>query len=302
MVILELLINALIAGILLGGFFAALSIGLSICFGLLDTVNIAHPTFIVAAAFCTFILNANFGIDPILAGVIITPLFFVLGLAIYSAYYQFFEKTSAVALRGLAFFFGLLFITEVVLIMVFGVDHRLVNAPYIGESFSAMVAGMQFSIPYRLLVAFVVAGILTLGLQLFLDRSFFGRATRAVHQDMMALSLMGVDPVTVKRIAFAIGLGTCGIAGALMIIVIPIEPAVGRLFIGNVFAIVVLGGLGSISGTLIAAMILGIAESLVSTFAGPSWAPAVACFARGARPWYSRSVLISAMNFGRSPS
>ncbi len=275
MVILELLINALIAGILLGGFFAALSIGLSICFGLLDTVNIAHPTFIVAAAFCTFILNANFGIDPILAGVIITPLFFVLGLAIYSAYYQFFEKTSAVALRGLAFFFGLLFITEVVLIMVFGVDHRLVNAPYIGESFSAMVAGMQFSIPYRLLVAFVVAGILTLGLQLFLDRSFFGRATRAVHQDMMALSLMGVDPVTVKRIAFAIGLGTCGIAGALMIIVIPIEPAVGRLFIGNVFAIVVLGGLGSISGTLIAAMILGIAESLVSTFAGPSWAPAV---------------------------
>ena len=219
MIILELFINAMIAGVLLGGFFAALSIGLSICFGLLDTVNIAHPTFIVAASFCTFILN-GFGIDPILAGIIITPLFFVLGWLIYSAYYQFFEKTSAVALRGLAFFFGLLFITEVVLIMVFGVDHRLVNAPYIGESFSALIAGMQFSVPYRLLVAFVVAGILTLGLQLFLDRSFFGRATRAVHQDMMALSLMGVDPVTVKRIAFAIGLGTCGIAGALMIMIV----------------------------------------------------------------------------------
>ena len=275
MIILELFINALISGILLGGFFAALAIGLSICFGLLDTVNIAHPTLVVAGAFCTFILNVNFGIDPILAGVIITPLFFALGWSIYSLYYQFFERTSAVALRGLAFFFGLLFITEVILIMAFGVDHRLVTAPYIGKSLSGVFAGIEVSVPYRLLTAFVVAGALTLGLQAFLDRSFFGRATRAVHQDMMALSLMGVDPVTVKRIAFGIGLGTCGIAGALVIIVIPIEPAVGRLFIGNVFAIVVLGGLGSIRGTLIAAMILGIAESLVSTFSSPSWAPAV---------------------------
>lgn len=275
MVFLELLINALIAGILLGGFFAALSIGLSICFGLVDTVNIAHPTFVVAAAFCTFLLNDSFGIDPILAGIIITPFFFALGWVVYSAYYQFFEKSSAEALRGLAFFFGLLFITEVVLIMVFGVDHRLVNAPYIGKSFVTGLAGVEVSVPYRLLAAFVVAGIMTLGLQMFLNRSFFGRAARAVHQDMMALSLMGADPVTVKRITFSIGLATCGMAGALMIIVIPIEPAVGRIFIGNVFAIVVLGGLGSISGTLVAAMILGVAESMVSTFFGPSWAPAV---------------------------
>ena len=272
---LELLINALIAGILLGGFFAALSIGLSICFGLLDTVNLAHPTLIVAAAFCTFLLNDVLGLDPILAGVIITPVFFIFGWLIYTAYYQFFEKNSAEALRGLAFFFGLLFITEVILIMVFGVDHRLVNAPYIGKSLGFDMGSVDVSIPYRLLVAFIVAAIMTLGLQMFLDRSFFGRATRAVHQDMMALSLMGVNPVTIKRIAFALGLATCGLAGALMIVVIPIEPAVGRLFIGNVFAIVVLGGLGSISGTLIAAMILGIAESLVSTFFGPSWAPAV---------------------------
>ncbi len=275
MVFLELLINALIAGLLLGGFFAALSIGLSICFGLLDTVNIAHPTLIVAAAFVTYILNADLGIDPVLAGVIITPLFFAIGWVIYSAYYQFFERTSAEALRGLAFFFGLLFITEVVLIMVFGVDHRLVKAPYIGESLSADIVGLNVSVPYRLLTAFVVAGIMTVGLQIYLDRTFFGRAARAVHQDMLALSLMGVDPVHVKRMAFSIGLATCGLAGALMIIVIPIEPAVGRLFIGNVFAIVVLGGLGSISGTLVAAFILGIAESVVSTFFGPSWAPAV---------------------------
>tara|TARA_B110000014_G_C20051540_1_gene547042 strand:+ start:192 stop:1088 length:897 start_codon:yes stop_codon:yes gene_type:complete len=271
----ELLLNAIVAGILLGGFFAALSIGLSICFGLLDTVNIAHPTIIVGAAFCTFLLNDMLGIDPILAGLILTPVFFLLGLGIYSLYYQFFEKQSAEALRGLAFFFGLLFIAEVLMIMAFGVDHRLVSAPYIGNSFTTILAGMEFSIPYRLLAAFVVASAMTIGLQVFLSKSFFGRATSAVHQDGMALSLMGVDPVMVKRVAFAIGLATCGLAGALMIIIIPIEPAVGRFFIGNVFAIVVLGGLGSISGTLVAAFILGIAESVVSTFFGPSWAPAV---------------------------
>ena len=271
----ELFINALISGVLLGGFYAALAIGLSICFGLLDTVNIAHPTLIVAGAFCTYVLNSTFGLDPVIAGILLTPVFFVIGFAIYSAYYQFFERVSAEALRGLAFFFGLMFITEVILILVFGVDHRLVDAPYIGESINATVAGMHLSVPYRLLSAFLVAIVTTVGLQIYLDRTFFGRAARAVHQDMMALSLMGVDPVYVKRIAFSIGLSTCGVAGALMIIVIPIEPAVGRVFIGNVFAIVVLGGLGSISGTLVAAFILGIAESIVSTFFGPSWAPAI---------------------------
>jgi branched-chain amino acid transport system permease protein len=86
---------------------------------------------------------------------------------------------------------------------------------------------------------------------------------------------MGVDPIKVKRIAFALGTATAGIGGALMIIVLPIEPSVGRLYIGNVFAIVVLGGLGSISGTLVAAIIIGVAESIVATFFGPSWAPAV---------------------------
>ena len=100
-------------------------------------------------------------------------------------------------------------------------------------------------------------------------------AVRAVAQDMMALRLMGVDPIRVKRIAFALGVATAGIGGALMIIVLPIEPSVGRLYIGNVFAIVVLGGLGSISGTLLAAVIIGIAESIVATFFGPSWSPAV---------------------------
>ena len=268
----ELLINALVIGILLGGFYAALSIGLSISFGLLDIVNIAHPAFIILGAFVCFIFNSHYGFDPILVGIVFSPIFFMLGTLIYRIYYGSFEKTGAEALRGLAFFFGVMFIIEVILIMSFGVDFQMVQAEYI--DYKAQFGDID--IPFRMFVPFVIAMIMTLGLQYFSSRTFFGRAMQAVAQDPLALRLMAIDPARIKRIAFGISLATCSIAGALLVIVIPIEPSVGRLYIGQVFAIVVLGGLGSQSGTLIAAMLLGLLESLITTFFGPSWSPAVA--------------------------
>ena len=268
----DLLINAIVIGILLGGFYAALSIGLSISFGLLNIVNIAHPAFIIFGAFICFIFNSHYGLDPILVGIIFSPAFFLLGTLIYRLYYERFEKTGAEALRGLAFFFGLMFIIEVILIMSFGVDFQMVQADYIDYVATFGVV----DIPFRMFVPFIFAMAMTIGLQLFSSRTFFGRAMQAVAQDSLALRLMGIDPVRIKRIAFGISLATCSIAGALLVIVIPIEPSVGRLYIGQVFAIVVLGGLGSQSGTLIAAMLLGLVESLITTFLGPSWSPAVA--------------------------
>ena len=268
----DLLINAIVIGILLGGFYAALSIGLSISFGLLNIVNIAHPAFIIFGAFICFIFNSHYGLDPILVGIIFSPAFFLLGTLIYRLYYERFEKTGAEALRGLAFFFGLMFIIEVILIMTFGVDFQMVQADYIDYVATFGVV----DIPFRMFVPFIFAMAMTIGLQLFSSRTFFGRAMQAVAQDSLALRLMGIDPVRIKRIAFGISLATCSIAGALLVIVIPIEPSVGRLYIGQVFAIVVLGGLGSQSGTLIAAMLLGLVESLITTFFGPSWSPAVA--------------------------
>jgi branched-chain amino acid transport system permease protein len=114
------------------------------------------------------------------------------------------------------------------------------------------------------------------GLQIYLSRTFTGRAIMAVAQDQLALRLMAADPIRIKRIAFGISIATTSLAGAFLIIIQPIEPSVGREYIGRVFAIAVLGGLGSLPGTIIGAMLLGIAESLTSTFYGPSWAPAVA--------------------------
>ena len=112
-------------------------------------------------------------------------------------------------------------------------------------------------------------------LLLFLKRTFIGRAIMAVAQDQLALRLMARDPVKIKRIAFAISIATAAMAGAFLIIIQPVEPSVGREYIGRVFAICVLGGLGSLTGTLIGAMLLGIVESITATFYGPSWAPAV---------------------------
>lgn len=268
----ELFVNAVVAGVLLGGFYAAVALGLSIVFGRLDIVNIAHPAFVIIGSYVAFIMNERYMLDPILSSLIFLPVFFLLGVGMYRLYYVCFERTGQESLSGLAYFFGIMFIIEVLLILYYGVDYRNVQAPYIGETLFLGFLGL----PYRMLVPFITAAILTGVVYLYLSKTFLGRAILAVSQDRLALQLMGANPVKVKQWAFGIGIATAAVAGALLIIIQPIEPSVGRLYIGRVFAIVILGGMGSISGTFFAALIIGIAESLVATFIGPSWAPAVA--------------------------
>ena len=268
---LELFLNAVVAGILLGGFYAAVALGLSITFGQLDIVNIAHPAFVIIGSYTAFIMNEHFGLDPLLIGVLFTPIFFIFGMGLYRFYYVSFERTGQESLSGLAFFFGIMFIIEVILILAYGVDYRLVEADYIGET----IHFGFISIPYRMLVPFLAAAGMTGAVYLYLSKTFTGRAILAVAQDRLALQLMGADPVKIKQIALGIAIATTAIAGALLIIIGPVEPSVGRLYIGRVFAIVILGGMGSISGTIIAALMIGIVESIVATFYGPSWAPAV---------------------------
>jgi branched-chain amino acid transport system permease protein len=268
---LDLLLEAVIGGVLLGCFYAAVSMGLSLAFGLLDVPHIAHPAFVILGAYGAWLL-AQHGVDPLLAGALLTPVFFIGGLAVYRFYHAVFERRGTDAgLRGLAFFFGVAFIVEVVLILIFGVDQRMVEAAYIGKSI--VLADMR--IPMRMLVAVAVALLLTLTLTVYLSKTFTGRAVKAVAQDEAALALMGADPVRIKQWAFGIATATCALAGALMVIVGPVEPGLGRLYIGRTFCVAVLAGLGSMPGTLAAGIILGVAESVVLTSLGTSWAPAV---------------------------
>ena len=208
----DLLLNALVAGLLLGGFYAAVTVGISISFGILDIVNIAHPAFIIVGSYVAYIVNSRFG-----------------------------------------------------------VDYRYVSAPYIDKSYTFGL----IQLPMRMVVPCVMSLLMLALLQLFLTKTFLGRAIMAVAQDQQALRLMAADPVKIKRVAFAVSIATCSLAGACLIIIQPVDPSIGRDYIGRVFAICVLGGLGSLPGTLIGAMLLGLVESFTSTFYGPSWAPAV---------------------------
>ena len=269
---LDLWLGAIVLGVLLGCFYAAVSVGLSLSFGLLDVPHVAHPAFLVLASYGVYVLNDRYELDPLLAGLAITPLFFLLGLFAYRLYHETFERRGTdAAVRGIAFFFGIAFIVEVLIILQFGVDQRSVTAPYIGRSWRVG----DLRIPYRQLVAFAVALSLTAVLTLYLSRTFMGRAIRAVAQDEVALRLMGADPLKVKQWAFGIATAVLGVAGALLIIVAPVDPILDRAYIGRTFCVVVMAGLGSMSGTLVAAIILGVAETIVLTLFGASWAPAI---------------------------
>src|SRR5438094_6869871 len=183
----DLLANAIVAGMLLGGFYAAVSLGVSLTFGLLDIVNIAHPAFVILGAYAAYVMNSSYGLDPILTGVLLTPVFYGLGAGVYRVYYATFERRGEESLRGLVFFFGLLFIIEVSLSMRFGVDYRMAQAGYVGKSIDL---GGGVGVAYRYLVPCLVGLAMTLTLYVFLGRTFYGRAIMAVSQDQGALRLM----------------------------------------------------------------------------------------------------------------
>lgn len=268
---LDLLFEAVLFGVLLGSFYAAVSLGLSVSFGLLDVPYVAHPAVLILGSYCTYLVSQT-GVDPILAGILLMPLFFGLGVLIYRFYYETFERRGSEAgVRGLAFFFGLAFIIEVCLILTFGVDQRTVRASYIGSSWEVG----EYRLPYRMIVAFVIALLLTFTLTQYFSKTFIGRAIKAVGQDEGALRLMGVNPVFIKQTAFGIATAVNALAGAMLIVVGPVDPSMDRIYIGRTFCVVVLAGLGSMSGTLVAGLVLGVSESIVLMTLGASWAPAV---------------------------
>src|ERR1700680_4279881 len=166
-----LVLNAIIAGLLLGGFYAAVSVGISISFGMLDVVNIAHPAFIILGSYIAYIVNDRMGLDPIAVSVVLSPLFFALGMLLYRIYYLCFEKRGQESLRGLAFFFGILFITEVALVLIFGVDYRMVRTAYSETTWR--LGPVDF--PMRLVVPFLVSMAMVIGVQFLLRHTFFVR-------------------------------------------------------------------------------------------------------------------------------
>ena len=271
MINLHLLVGALVSGLLLGAFYAAIASGLALVFGVLEIPNLAHPAVVVAAAMLVHTMN-GWGLDPILAGVLLSPAFFVAGALFYRLYrYAFEARGTPDPLRSFSLFFGLSFLIEVALVFAYGVDYQSVEASYIGRALS--IGWVR--IPYRMLASFVGGTLLLGALHLFLTRTMAGRAIRAAGSDQEALRMLAISPVRIRQLAFGLSLATAAIAGALLIVVGPVTPSADRIYIGRAFAVVVLAGMGSISGTYASGLLLGLAETLVLTLLGASWATAV---------------------------
>ncbi len=268
----ELVSNAIVSGFLLAGLYAIASLGLTITFGLLEIPNVAHPTFIVLGAYCVQFAN-SLGVDPVIGGILFAPVFYLGGMALYQAYFLSFERRGrSNTLQSFTFFFGIALVLQVSLILAVGVDLTSVRAAYIGKSLAIGIIAM----PYRLIVPFVIGIIVGAGMWLFLTRTRMGLAIRAVAHDADALRIVGLSPTRAKGHAFGIAMMTASVAGAALIVVSPVDPFTGTQYIGRTFAIVVLAGMGSVPGTLAAALVIGLLESLVVTFIGATWAPGVA--------------------------
>jgi branched-chain amino acid transport system permease protein len=272
MLILDLGLNALVSGIVLGSIYALVALGLAITFGLLHVPNVAHPAMVVGGSYAVVISN-GFGVDPLLAGLLWSVPFYGIGVALYEFYSRAFESRGrGNTLQSLTLFFGISLIIEVGLVVAFGTDLRSVDVGYVGRSLSFGF----IVVPYRFLIPAIVAPVVVLLLWIYLTRTNTGLAIRAVAYEERALQICGLDPAAIKRHAFGIATALAVIAGAALVVTGPIDPFAGRTQIGRVFAVVVLAGMGTIPGTLLAAILIGIAEAFVTTFLSPSWAPGVA--------------------------
>jgi branched-chain amino acid transport system permease protein len=272
----ELVSNAIVSGILLGGLYAVASLGLTITFGLLEIPNIAHPTFIVLGAYCVEFAN-SLGADPVVAAVLFAPLFYAGGVALYEAYFLSFERAGrSNTLQSFTFFFGVALVLQVSMILAFGVDLKSVSAPYIGKSLTFSLIVGDITMPFRLIVPFGLGLAAGLVMWLFLAKTRAGLAIRAVAHDADALRIIGLSPVQAKRRAFGLAMLTAALAGGALIVVTPVDPSTGVQYIGRTFAVVVLAGMGSVPGTIVAAVSIGIVEKLVEAFIGATWAPGVA--------------------------
>ncbi len=268
----EILVNAVATGLLIGSIYAALALGLAITFGILHIPNIAHPAFVVLGAYAAAFANER-GWDPIVTAIVGALPFYAVGAIFYEFYARAFERRGGGdTMQALTLFFGVSLVIETALVIKFGTNQQTVDVEYVGQSLRLGLLVM----PYRLLVPAVVAPVVVFLLWAYLKFTYTGIAIRAVAYEERALQVSGLDPARIKRHAFGIAAATALIGGAILIIIGPIDPFAGRSQIGRAFAVVILAGMGAVPGTLAAAFVIGVAESLVSAFLNPSWAPGVA--------------------------
>lgn len=262
------LLQQLILGLLLGGLYGLAAAGLSLVFGVLKVLNVAHGELIMVGGYAAFWLVTLLGLDPFLALFLVIPLTAALGLGLYGSLFSFvvrFDEETRIK-NSLLVGFGLALTLHALAVRVFTADERSVTTEYGGQTLA--VGGLVVPVG-RLLSLGVALGLIGLT-HLYLARARWGQAIRATAEDWEAALLQGIDVRRAYMAAFAIGTGLAGAAGSLVIVGYSISPAIGLEWTLKALIVVVLAGLGSLFGTFVGGLVLGMAEAASAmTFGGP---------------------------------
>lgn len=258
------LISPIIIGILLGGLYVVIALGLSLVFGVMKVINVAHGTLVILASYMAFFALAQWDIDPILWLVLGIPLFFILGLLIEKYLLNRAVKMSADAALIIAF--GIALIIQNAIQIIWTPQSRSLITEY---SFETFQIGNVY-IPLVYILDFAVALIVMLALRQFLNRSYLGQSITAASQDRKTAELMGINSTRVYQIAFGIAMALAAIAGVFFGLTFPFSPTSGNALLIIAFGVIILGGLGSMAGTFIGGMIFGLSQTLGGYFFGPT--------------------------------
>ncbi|MEV4061974.1 branched-chain amino acid ABC transporter permease [Nonomuraea dietziae] len=262
-----LLLQGLALGVLTGGLYALLASGLSLYFGVMRVVMVAHPAFLFLAAYLTYTLHTAFGLDPLLALPVTVPLFFALGVAVQRLLVARLTPEN-LPMMSVLLTFGLALVIEGLLGTVYTGSYKSVSMDYATRSLTLGAVRL----PYDRIVAFAVAALTLAALFAILLKSRFGRALRATIQHREAARLVGIRTERVTGYGFGVGLATAAVGGSVLALITPFFPAAHWAWIGKLMAIIVVGGLGSVLGAALAAVMLGVIESLVLVTVDATWA------------------------------
>jgi branched-chain amino acid transport system permease protein len=263
------IIQVIANGVLLGGLYACIAIGFSIIWGVMNLINLAHGSMIILGAYVTFLVSSSLGIDPFLTIPVSAAVLFAIGYILQRAVINLIIEASI--FMTLIFSFGLDMLMINVNLGLFTADMRSIDVPYAHQSFE--IAGITFA--YGRLLVFAAAIALTLALDVILNHTRIGRAIKATSFDREAASLAGINVAEVYALTFGIGAMMAGIAGSLVAVIYSFSPVMGDTFTMKSFVVVVLGGLGSVAGAIVAGIALGVVENLASLLLDPGYRDAI---------------------------
>lgn len=265
-----LYVQSIVSGILVGGLYAVMSLGMSLSWGVLKVINLVHFAFILFSGYVTYELSTTYDLDPFVAILVVVPVFFLAGMALQWA----FEKTRINEFESLLVTFALLLIFESLARTIWSADFRQIPAeqnPYVSDAW--WVGDIALQTPR--LAAFVVAVLVTLLTMFLLDRTYFGKAVRALAEDREMAVAFGIDSSRVSIFLAGMAASFAALAGVFVAMSQALTPGLAVEWFAIVFPVVILGGLGSTKGSLAAGIIIGVVAAVATVAAGPSMAPLI---------------------------